>query len=451
MANQTNRRTFIRHIAAAGALLPTALPRLARAQSPNNKVNIAAVGTAARAGSDIAASHASGLANYVAFADVDSGSLGKVLDKYPGANGYEDYRVMLDKEQKNIDAVICGTPDHQHAQVALRAMNLGKHLYCEKPLAHTVHETSLMKEAAKRNKVVTQMGTQIHSSDNYQTVVNKIQDGVIGKIDEVHVWIYGGLYHGAKFPAQPSPIPASLNWDLWLGPAADRPYYKDLYHPFNWRGWWDFGGGGVSDFACHYMDLPHWALGLRHPHTVRATGAAPVPLRTTKNVMLDFHYPNRGNLPPVKLTWHLGGTHVDKVNVYEKFGFTDKEWKGSGILFKGEKGVLVSNYIEHMLLPSRERFKPGPAKGDLSSQYNNTSNRHHREWLNGITQGAPTRCNFDYSGSLTETVLLGIVANRAGNVEFKVDPKTLRPINNPKAAAFCTKYYRKGWDINAIA
>ncbi|MBI1374733.1 MAG: gfo/Idh/MocA family oxidoreductase [Phycisphaera sp.] len=438
----TTRRTFVKSIAAAGITLPTALPRLVRAASANEKLNIACVGTSNRARADI-----NGLAseNFVAFADVDSNFLGKALSDYTGSKGYEDYREMLDKEQKNIDAVMVGTPDHQHAHAALRALNLGKHTYCEKPLAHTAQECRLMIAAAERNKVSTQMGTQIHAGDNYRRVVEKIQAGAIGPVREVHNWIYGAMYSGARFPDKPDPVPANLNWDLWVGPAQPRDYYDKLYHPFNWRGWWDFGGGGVADFGCHYMDLPFWALGLEYPTGVQAWGPEPKPLRCSQSTMIEYRFPARGDMPALKMYWHLGGTHIDRIDVYKKFGLTKETWKGNGILFVGDNGMLISDYSKHKLLPEDKfaDFKDPPRTIAESIG-------HHNEWIKACKEGTPTTCNFSYSGKLAETVQLGIAAHRAGNVECNFDPATGKA-DNDAVNRFIFKEYRKGWEIDKIA
>ena len=453
--NRLTRRTFIRHIAAAGTLAPLALPRLARAASANGKLNIAFVGASGQA--NFSFEHLKE-ENIIAVADVDSEKLAERLTWAAGLPGamkepasYRDYRQMLDREQKNIDAVVVATPDHHHAHAGLRALNMGKHLYCEKPLAHTVQEVRLMIEAAQRNKVATQMGTQIHAGDNYRRVVEKIRAGVIGNISEVHCWLYGNAWHGQDIAGPADPVPPNLDWDLWLGPAAMRDYHDKAYHPFAWRGWWDFGGGGLSDFGCHFMDLPHWALNLRHATTVQAFGPEPDPLRPPKSLRVEFDYPATSASRAVKLTWHLG-THLGgplpyAVNVFEKYGVPEAAWKGNGIMFVGDGGVLISNYSQNILFP-QEKFKDvAPPPESIA-----TSPGHHAEWVRGCKEGTPTLCNFEYSGALTETVLLGLISHRAGNTKIEFDPATLKVsggVSNA-AAQFATKPYRAGWEITRL-
>ncbi|MHC4995251.1 MAG: Gfo/Idh/MocA family protein, partial [Planctomycetota bacterium] len=388
------RRTFIRHVATAGAVLPATLPALTRAASPNAIIRIASVGTQRRANANISASAKTGLARFTAFADVDAKHLDIALKAHRGSKGFTDYRRMLAEHHSEFDAVIVATPDHHHVHAAVPAMQLGKHVYCEKPLAHTVREVRLMKETARRNGVVTQMGNQMHSGLNYQVVVDKIRAGIIGRVSEVHCFIYGAMNQGGAFKPQPDPVPQHLDWDLWLGPAATRPYYENLYHVRHWRGWWDFGGGGLADFCCHYMDLPFWALGLTHPHTVRADGPEPLPLRTSRQTMAEYHFAATAKHPDLKITWHLGGTHIDKVNIFEKYGFTNQQWKGAGVLFKGDKGVLISGYKNHLILSEGKTITPTRDKAD-PIDFTNESVAHHRQWHLGITEGLPTGSNFD--------------------------------------------------------
>jgi predicted dehydrogenase len=438
-----SRRTLLKTVSYASLSLPLLSPKLLRAASANGKLNIACVGTASQARFSIDNLRGE---NLVAFADVDASNLAKAGMDFPGAKLYKDYRELFDKEQKNFEAAAVAIPDHHHAQAGLRAMALGKHLYCEKPLAHSVQEVQLMIDMAKKNKLATQMGTQIHATDNYRRVVELIQGGAIGTVKEVHVWLLGAMYQGPRLPEAADPVPPTLDWDLWLGPAATRDYHDKVYHPFNWRGWWDFGGGGTSDMACHWVDLPHWALGLRQPHTVRCTGPEPEPLRPPRSSMIEMHHAAAGDRPAVTVTWHLGGTHVDKINVYKKFNIDDKneKYRGSKTCFVGEKGILLADYGRHDLLPE-EPFKDFKAPAPTIPN----SIGHHAEWIKACKEGTPTTCNFEYSGALTQAVLLGIVSHRAGNVEIKFDHAKLKT-DNDKANAFLTKPYRAGWEIEKL-
>ena len=433
MSRASRRRFLSASAAAAGALSLGAFVRTSPAQeskSPNERLNLAAVGATGRAGANI-----SGCAsqNIVAVADCDANLLAKGCEKYPDAKRYADFRKMLEAEAPKIDGVLVGTPDHTHAPAAAMAMRLGKHCYCEKPLTHTVFEARTLANLAKEKKLVTQMGTQIHAEDNYRRVVELIQAGAIGDVKEVHVWV-GVDYSGGKC-TEGRPCPANLDWDLWLGPAAERPYSEGV-HPFNWRRFWDYGTGGLGDFFCHYVDLVHWALDLRAPTSVEAKGPSIDPVSCSAGLVVKYEYPARGKLPPVSLTWYDGNERPEIWRTNEAI----KKF-GSGQLFIGSQGMLVSNYGSHVLLPE-EKFagfkRPEPTIPK--------SIGHHAEWLNAIKNGGPTTCNFDYSGALTEATLLGAVAYRAGK-KIEWDAANLKVTNAPEAQQFVHKEYRKGWTL----
>ena len=240
----------------------------------------------------------------MAICDVDERILAAAAKKYPKAKTYVDFRKMLAEMEKSIDAVMVSTPDHTHAPAAAMAMRMGKHCYCEKPLAHTVYEARVLAQLAKEKNLVTQMGTQIHAEDNYRRVVELVQAGAIGPVSEVRVWCKV-KYGGVKRPTETPAVPEDLHWDLWLGPAPFRPYHP-CYVPFRWRNWWDFGTGGLGDFGCHLMDLPFWALKLRHPTTIEAEGPPVDPESSSPGLTVHYEYAARGDLPPVKLTWYDG-------------------------------------------------------------------------------------------------------------------------------------------------
>jgi predicted dehydrogenase len=366
----------------------------------------------------------------VAICDVDDRVTAAARKQFPKATFYTDYRRMIDA--KGLDAVLCATPDHHHFPCAHRALSAGLHTYCEKPLAHTVWEARTLAELANKNKLVTQMGTQIHAGDNYRRVVEMVKNGVIGPITEVHCWV-GGAFNGNGKRPNPKPVPAGLDWDLWLGPAQERPYAPE-YVPFYWRRYWAFGGGKMADMACHHMDLPFWALDLRHPTKVNATGSPPTPETAEDWIECEYEFPARGELPPVKLTWHDGGKRPH----YFAEGKLPK-W-GDGTLFVGEKGMFLADYGRRVLLPE-EKFKG--VDGDHSIP---TSVGHHKEWIEAIKLGGPTTCRFDYSGALTEAVLLGVVSYRVGKL-LEWDPKTLKAKGVPEADGFIKKAYRKGWGV----
>lgn len=437
MSHRLDRREFLGQSAALGALAVAwhVNPgRAAESKSANEKLNIAAIGTMNRAGANISGTESE---NIVALCDVDENLLGRAAEKYAEARKYRDFRKMLEQEADRIDAVLVGTPDHCHAPATAMALRLGKHVYCEKPLTHTVYEARKLAELARENNLVTQMGTQIHAGDNYRRVVELIQTGAIGDVREVHVWVPVD-YSGAKFTTG-TPAPSHLDWDLWLGPAPERPYSENV-HPFNWRRFWDYGTGGLGDFGCHYMDLVHWALDLRNPTRVNAKGPEVDPVSTPAWVIVDYDYPARGELPPVHLTWYDGGKRPDVLATLEDGDGKPLDWK-SGQLFIGSKGMILSNYSEHVLLPAEEfaDFKrPEP--------FIPSSIGHHKEWLHAIRNGGETTCNFDYSGALTEAVLLGTVAYRSGR-EIEWDGENLKVTNVPEAQQFVHKEYRKGWRL----
>ncbi|MCA9175465.1 MAG: Gfo/Idh/MocA family oxidoreductase [Planctomycetales bacterium] len=433
---QPDRRQFLGALGVAGAAGVFTFPQsAARAQSPNERVRVAAIGTTNRAGANIRDAAGAG-AEIVALADVDESFLGKAKETYTDARTYRDFRVLLEKEEGKIDAVIVATPDHTHAPAAAMAMRMKKHCYCEKPLTHTVKEARTLAELAKANDLVTQMGTQIHALDNYRRVVELVQSGAIGDIKEVHVWVPVD-YSGGKFVAGEQP--ESLDWDLWLGPTAERPYSPNI-HPFNWRRFWAFGSGGLGDFGCHYMDLVHWALDLRHPTRVEATGSPVDAVSCPSWVIAKYQYPARGKMPPVELTWYDGGKQPARLA--ELRGADGKPVNAkSGQLFVGSEGMILSNYTSHSLLPVEKfaDFKRPP-------QTIPSSVGHHKEWLEAIQGRGATTCNFDYSGALTEAVLLGTVAYRSG-VALDWDAESLTVKNSSEAQALIHKEYRKGWSL----
>jgi len=429
-----NRRQFLTRstFAAAGVWLTSSAPAVV---SPNERLNLGIIGTAHRAGDDL---HHVSSENIVALCDVDANYLAAAKMNYPKAATYRDFRKML--ERSDLDAIVIGTPDHTHAVTAVASLQSGRHVYCEKPLAHTVSEARRISEVAKQYNRVTQLGTQIHSTNNYRRVVEEIKKGVIGAVSEVHVWV-DAVYTGTGLPTEKPPVPLGLDWDLWLGPAEMRPYSPE-YVPKHWRCWWDFGGGTMSDFGCHYMDLPHWALDLRYAESVSTEGPPLSPFCCPQWMTARFAYPARGEKPPVKLTWYQGVKDGNKKNRPADFDSGGlPEW-GNGILFKGEKGMLLADYWKYVLLPEKDF----PAPPVSSRKDNDYETEHHQEWIRAIKTGGTTSCNFDYSGALSETVLLGNAAFRSGGA-IQWDPATLKAAGNPRAEEYIQHHYRKGWSI----
>jgi predicted dehydrogenase len=439
MHRPLTRRSFLRNVAWTGSgLIILSNSRSVRGTPANSKLNIAGIGVGGRGGDDMA-----GVAgeNIVALCDVDDQHPAKTFERFPSAKRYKDFRKMLDEIHGQIDAVVVGTPDHTHAPAGVMAMKLGKHCYCEKPLTRTVYEARVMATLAKEKKLVTQMGTQIHAESNYRRAVELIQTRAIGSVREVHVWLSAD-FKGPPTPtdmSQPDapsdrpPVPPTLDWDLWLGPAPYRPYHP-MYAPFGWRYWWNFANGQLGDFFCHYCDLAFWALKLRHPTTVEAQG--PVHAESAaKWTIAKQEYPACGELPPVTLTWYNGGGYpafVKEKNI--------PPW-GSAVLFVGSEGMLIADYGRNQLLPA-DKFadfkRPDPFIPE--------SIGHHREWIEACKTGGPTTCNFDYSGALTEAALLCNVALRTGK-KLTWDAAALKAVGCPEADTFLRREYRQGWTL----
>jgi len=441
MSDRMNRREFVGRSAVGGAILAGAYINTAPAaesKSPNEKLNIAAVGTSNRAAADI-----NGVAaqNIVAVCDVDKRFLDKAASQRRGAKPYRDFRKMLEADRKNIDAVVVATPDHMHAPAAALAMRMGKHVYCEKPLSHTVHESRVLAALAKENRLATQLGTQIHAGSNYRRVVELIQTGAIGNVEQVHVFV-GVTYSSTKY--KNTDKPGYLDWDLWLGPAPEMPYAADL-HPFNWRKYGTFGTGGIGDFGCHFMDLPFWALDLVHPVSIETKGPPHHPISAPRDLTVTYEFPKRprkdgkGQWNPVTMTWYDGKNRPAILSTLKRKDGSPLKW-GNGQLFIGDKGMLISDYSKHVLLPE-DKFADFKAPDKFIAD----SIGHHKEWIKACKTGSATTCNFDYSGALTETVLLGIVAQRVGK-KIQWDGANLKATNAPEADQYVRKEYRKGWE-----
>ena len=435
MTRALSRRRFLRTTAAAGAsfLASTSASAQNKATSANERLHVGVIGVGGQGNHDWRNVHAAG-AEIVAFCDVDEDrkDVKKAREDFPKVPFYGDYRKLID--QKGMDAIIVGTPDHMHAIATMAALKAGLHVFCEKPLTHTVHEARIVAETAAKQKRVTQMGTQIHAGSNYRRVVELVQSGAVGEVREVHVWC-GTQWGGGDRPKETPPVPKGLNWELWLGPAPERPYHP-TYVPFYWRRWWDFGGGTIADMACHYTDLPFWALKLRHPTTVASEGPKPVHPETAPLwQIVHYEYPERDGLPPVKLTWYDGGK---KPTFLAERKLPD--W-GNGVLFIGAKGMLLADYGRHALYPEKDFadfHRPKPFIPE--------SLGHYKEWVEACKGNGETTCNFGYSGALTEAVLLGNVSYRLGR-PITWDAKNLKAVNDAEAERYVRKEYRTGWSL----
>jgi predicted dehydrogenase len=432
MPNRTSRRSFLRTTAAGAAVLSSGVWSELKAQeskSPNEKLNVACVGVANRASASV---NEVAKETIVALCDVDKKYLDAAGERFPDARLYRDYREMFEKEASKLDAVTVATADHHHAPASIRAIRAGLHVYCEKPLTHTVFESRLLAEEATQRGLATQMGTQIHAGDNYRRVVEIIQSGAIGDVTDVHVWVGKG-WGGGERPDVAEEPPAHLDWDLWLGPAPPRPYAKGRYHPGQWRRWWDFGNGTLGDMACHYMDLPFWALKLRHPTTCEAEGPEIHEETCPLGLIVRYEYPERDGLAPVKLTWYDGNLIPKQV--------AGERVPGSGVMFIGSEGMMFANYGSYRLFPADKYSDFQPPEQTIPPSIG-----HHAEWIKACKDGSPTTCNFDYSGALTEAVLLGTVAYRTGT-RLDWDAKTLKATNCPEADQYIDKVYRAGWEV----
>jgi predicted dehydrogenase len=421
------------------------VPSLLRAKSLNEKLDIAVIGCGGRGAGNLG--EVSG-ENIVALCDVNEKNLDAAARRHPDARRYIDFRRLYD-EVKGIDAVVVSCAEHTHAFAVMPALRLRKHVYCEKPLAHSIWETRRITEAARAAKVTTQMGTQIHAGTNFRRVVELVQTGAIGPVREVHVWVgrawglqdpeaarrHQDIVTVAERPGGSSPIPAGLHWDLWLGPAPERPFHEVYFPGPKWYRWWDFGGGTMSDLGSHWNDLPFWALRLHHPVSIEASGPPPHPELAPASMTATYQYAARGDMPAVTLKWHQG---EEKPDLWRE-GKIPK-WD-SGVLFVGAKGMLLSDYGKHKLLPEEE-FKDFKRPEPFIAE----SQGHHKEWIHACKTGAPTTCHFDYSGPLTEANHLGNVAYRAGK-KLVWNAEKLTAEGAPEADRFIRRDYRKGWTL----
>jgi predicted dehydrogenase len=457
-----NRRAFLGASAAITSfmVLPRPVLGASGAASPNEKLNIAGVGLGGQGTGDIRDCAKLGQ-NIVALCDVEEARFPELKRDFPKARLYTDYREMLEKE-KGIDAVVVGTPDHNHAHVSTAAMRAGKHVYCEKPLTRTVYEARQVAKIARETKVATQMGNQGMAYDGNRLLNEWIGDGAIGPVREVHVWsdrpTHSGklpLYwaQGIEKPKEEQPVPPTLKWDLWLGPAPFRPYNR-AYAPFIWRGWWDYGTGGIGDMGIHNIAPIFSALKLTAPESLEGSSTPVYPDSVTAACVVHYQFPARGDMPPVKLHWYDGGMLPPRPEeLAEDERQLDPE---DGIIFVGDKGkILVTGWggRNPMLIPAsrnREYKRPSPTlpRNTLAGPGASEDLRHKMEWINACKTGSETRSDFaKFSGVLTEAVLLGSACIRAGGERVYWDAENLKFKNNAKANEFLQYQYRTGWTL----
>lgn len=443
MTHRITRRRFSQTVAAAATTL--GLPNILHAENKVDKLNIAIIGAGGR-GAGNADSVSS--ENIVALCDVNGKNLAQAASRYPKAKTFTDFRKVFD-HANDFDAVVVSTCEHTHAFPTMLALKEGKHVYCEKPLTHNIWESRLIREAAAKANVKTQMGIQIHATENYRQVVELVQANAVGPVREVHVWVSRAwglqskeaaernhdIVYVTERPMEADPIPEGLDWELWLGPAKDRPFSNVYFPGPKWYRWWDFGSGTMSDLGSHWNDLPFWALKMQAPQTVEASGPPPHPELAPATMSATYEYPRRGDMPPVKMTWYQGEM---KPAIWNEGGIP--QWD-SGCLFIGDKGMLLADYGKHVLLPESEftgYTRPEPTIP--------RSPGHHQEWIEACKNGGATSADFIYSGWLTEANHLGNVAYRVGK-KLQWDEENLRATNAPEADQYIRREYRPGWEL----
>jgi predicted dehydrogenase len=434
----TSRRNFLKQttLAGAGFWVAARSTGYTAETSPNEKLNIGVIGCGGKGLSDMQSVTSE---NIVALCDVDEKQAAQARKEQPQAKFYYDFRELLEKE-KTLDAVIVATPDHMHAPASVMAMKLGKHVYTQKPLVHSVYEARVMREVAAQKKVATQMGNQGTAEGGLRRAAEVIQAGAIGDVKEVHVWSNRPIWpQGMDRPSGSKPAPDSLKWDLWLGVAPERPY-NDGYCPFVWRGWLDFGTGALGDMACHTVNMPFMALKLRevYPTSVEAKCSGINKEAYPKWSEIKFEFPARGTMPPVNLFWYDGS----RKPAAEVTG--DMKVPGSGCMLVGTKGKLFSpdDYGSSFKLFPEEDFKDfkGPAESIPRSP------GHYQEWLRAAKGGPAAMSNFDYSSRLTEVILLGNISLRVGK-KIEWDGPNMKSTNCPEATQLAKREYRKGYTL----
>jgi predicted dehydrogenase len=492
MTKGWNRRRFLDTLGGSAAgLVILGNSRSARSYQANEKLHIAVVGIGGMGAWDLVhmagenVEFGAGMTfkpasrpvmtgeNIVALCDVDERGAaasapgrrnppGETFARYPQAKRYQDYRKMLDELDRQIDAVVVGTPDHLHAPVAVAAMRRGKHVYCEKPGAHSVFEARQLAEVAAKQRVATQLGTQMHATGNYRRIVELVRSGAIGAVRECHIWLRSRGANTSDRPTAAESVPQGLNWDLFLGPAPYRPYHPTYVRGSggNWQRWWDFGCGALGNMACHFFTLAFWALELRYPTRVEAEGPPPHPETTPDRLTVRYQFPTRAEMPPVTLTWTHGSQPPP---IFAENAFPDWAWG----VFVGTEGMLLVDYEQWKLWPEKKfaEFRPPnpsipPSVGAeigqraqwiaayqaLPSWQRVAEVGHRAEWIAACKTGSTTGCHFGYSGPVVEAVMLGAVAYRAGTA-LEWDAANLRVTNASKANSFLRREYRRGWEL----
>ena len=418
----------------------------------NSRLAVSAIGAGGKGRADIAGVSNAG-ADIVALCDVDDNRAANTFSAYSKAKRFKDYRLMLEKMGKSIDACIISTPDHTHAVATSLAMRMGKHCYTQKPLTHDVYEARYLTKLASNTGVVTQMGNQAHAGEPIRRAVELVRAGIIGNVTEAHVLTNRPIWpQGMKKRSTKISVPKNLDWDQWLGPAPFREYGKG-YVPFAWRGWWDFGTGALGDMACHIMDMPWWSLELGSPTSVTARHGGNTLESAPNWSVIDFKFGYRGNRPPVKLVWYDGKKNgVQNAPSLEITGGVDMIKKGKGrggfgSLVVGDKGRMFFNRFNEWMVTGRDDDEVRQIETQTQKTIPRTKD-NYTEWVDAVTgKGHPPLSRFEIAGPFTEMVLLGNLAIRAGE-KVLWDTKKLRSLNSDKANSFVRGEYRKGWKLS---
>ena len=438
-----SRRSFLKTATLASAAL--SLPNIMRSQagqSPNNKLNIALCGVGGQGRSAI-----TGLKNenFVAFCDVDDERAAATYKEYPDVPRFRDFRVMFEKMGSQIDAVTVSTPDHMHFPIAMAALSLGKHVFVEKPLTHTIAEARALAALAREKKVATQMGNQGHANEGLRLLKEWFQAGVLGEVREVHSWTDRPIWpQGVRRPDHSKMLPVApqtLDWNLWLGVAQEREY-DPAYLPFSWRGYWDFGTGALGDMGCHIMDGAYWALDLTQPTSVEAISAHATDYSPPTASVVNYHFPARGNLAPVKWTWYDGGLQPTLPPELE----LTRQLQPNGSLIVGSKAtVFAPTYYESARIIPEVRMKElAPTLPPKTIP--RIEGGHFAEWVRACKGGVPAGSNFDHASRLTETVLLSNLAIRAGR-RIEWDSAALKVTNLPEVNQYVSQPHRAGFGV----
>lgn len=454
----TSRRSFLGTAAAAPAFAFQFVP--ARVFGANDRVRVGGIGINGKGHQDILGAHNAG-AEIAALCDVADPKHKELLRKKKGqqhterfkdATFYTDYREMMDHE--DLDAVTISTPDHHHAHAAIPAMRKGMHVYCQKPISHSIWEARRMTEVARETGVMTQMGNQAHAGEPIRRAVELVRAGILGKVTEVHTWTNRPIWpQGMSQWPQGMKVPPGLDWDLWLGPAPDRDYHPDLM-PFKWRGWWDFGTGALGDMGCHIMDMPYWALDLGDPVTVEAVQHGNSQISPPKTSVVTYQFAAKGDQPPVVFKWYDGGELPNAEVLDFDLPTPEHVTRRFDVVLIGDEGKMAfgRNRQDWIIHPARPDFREPPAfiprvaGGRDGDKRGHASGGPYKEWIDSITTGQPALSNFNYAGPFTEVVLLGNLAVRTGK-KIEWDSKGLMAVNAPEANALINPPRRRGWEL----